>query len=423
MPENRVWEFNKGEWTEAYVFLKLLSDGRIYGGNNNLERDESVYMDIVNILRYEAGSIYKFERDLTGLTNNITSFADDIQFYITTTEEMAEKASYLYHAIKTATSGARKLSVVPIQEYLMNLRFTSPKSPSLPSDQEGVYGGKTDIVMTVESSIDRMRESVGFSIKSHMGSPSTLFNCGGGSRLVYRIDGCDEQTMHQLNLLNVTEQIQFIKESNNLNLEFIGSKKLRIKTDDGYSNEPVFEWNIQYVDTGMISIINTAVLACNGYYDETPPSNMVDVSSFVAAINPLRVRNPEAFYNTKFKDFLFAAFAGMTASVPWDGTRRINGGYIEVAKDGDIIYYRAISDDVFTSYLMNSVHMEKPERGCIHKLKLAEAKQALYGEVIPEQVIVNSQKSNKKKGDYGYVYKEADGNFYLDINFQVRFRK
>ena len=26
-----VWEFNRGEWTEAYVFLRLLGEGRIYG--------------------------------------------------------------------------------------------------------------------------------------------------------------------------------------------------------------------------------------------------------------------------------------------------------------------------------------------------------------------------------------------------------
>jgi len=422
MPTDRVWEFNKGEWTEAYVFLKLLSDGRIYGGNEQLDRDENVYMDIVNILRYEAGNIFKFERDLLERSGSINSYENDVLFYVTTSEEMADKASYLYRAIRSATAGARKLSVIPVQEYLERLRFTSPKSPSLPSNQEGVYGGKTDIVMTVESSIDRMRESVGFSIKSHMGSPSTLFNCGGGSRLVYKIDGCNDTIMHQLNLLNVTEQIRFIKQNENLDLVFQGSKKVKIRTPEGISYEPIFEWNAQYVDSNMIQIINEAVLACNGYYDNLPSTNMTDVSLFVSHINPLNVRNSETFYNTKFKDFLFAAFAGMTASVPWDGTRRINGGYVDVGRDGEIIYYRAISDDVFTSYLMNSVHMEKPERGCIHKLKLAEAKEAIYGEQIPEAVVINSQISSKKKGDYGYVYKE-NGLYYLDINFQVRFRK
>ena len=45
-----VWEFNRGEWTEAYVFLRLLGDGRIYGASVDLVKDELTYIDIINIL-------------------------------------------------------------------------------------------------------------------------------------------------------------------------------------------------------------------------------------------------------------------------------------------------------------------------------------------------------------------------------------
>ena len=48
-----MWEFNYGEWTEAYVFLRLLSNGRVYAADRNFERDENVYIDILNIIRYE----------------------------------------------------------------------------------------------------------------------------------------------------------------------------------------------------------------------------------------------------------------------------------------------------------------------------------------------------------------------------------
>ena len=35
-----IWEFNKGEWTEAYVFLRLLGEGRIYGATAELVKDK-----------------------------------------------------------------------------------------------------------------------------------------------------------------------------------------------------------------------------------------------------------------------------------------------------------------------------------------------------------------------------------------------
>lgn len=42
-----IWEFNRGEWTEAYVFLRLLGDGRIHGATSNLVKDELTYIDII----------------------------------------------------------------------------------------------------------------------------------------------------------------------------------------------------------------------------------------------------------------------------------------------------------------------------------------------------------------------------------------
>ena len=52
-----MWEFNYGEWTEAYVFLRLLGNGRIYAADRNFEQDENVYIDILNITPIEAINI------------------------------------------------------------------------------------------------------------------------------------------------------------------------------------------------------------------------------------------------------------------------------------------------------------------------------------------------------------------------------
>lgn len=43
-----IWEFNRGEWTEAYVFLRLLGDGRLYGASSDLIKDDQTYIDQYN---------------------------------------------------------------------------------------------------------------------------------------------------------------------------------------------------------------------------------------------------------------------------------------------------------------------------------------------------------------------------------------
>ena len=46
---------NKGEWSEIYVFLKLLADGRLNAADANLNAIPNVYYPIIKILRLENG--------------------------------------------------------------------------------------------------------------------------------------------------------------------------------------------------------------------------------------------------------------------------------------------------------------------------------------------------------------------------------
>ena len=177
----------------------------------------------------------------------------------------------------------------------------------------------------------------------------------------------------------------------------------------------------------MIKIINALVLTSYGYYDNKPRTqSLVDITKAVAKQNPLELHNYETAYAARIKEFLYCAFAGLTASTKWDGTRHVNGGYIDVMKDGQIQYFRAISDDQFTSYLFNNIKLERPQHGSYCKYMIAEAKRHLDEEyTIPDSVV--KEKNEKKKGDYGYVYKDAENYdppaYFLDINYSFRFKR
>ena len=196
------------------------------------------------------------------------------------------------------------------------------------------------------------------------------------------------------------------------------------------SRNDVFDQNIKIVDSQMDKILNCAVLSSCGYYDKPDSNTTEDICAVVTKYNPVGVRNPDVFYPAKFKEFLFDAFAGLTASKPWNGRKLLTGGYIDVDKNGDMLYYRAMSDDIFSSYLYHHTYFDRPDRGVSYEMTKATCEAKLMNRVLTSDEITNilfsnpvTQKKNLKKGDWGYIYKEEQtGEYIFAINFQVRFK-
>lgn len=128
-----IWKFNRGDWSEAYVFLKLLGLGRIYGANADFEIDPSTFMDVIEILRYENkrnnDKVLKFNRNILGPTADISAVSDDVEFAVITFDDMSDYASRLYEAIRNVTDGKRKIEIPDIQAFLESIKFSSPKAP------------------------------------------------------------------------------------------------------------------------------------------------------------------------------------------------------------------------------------------------------------------------------------------------------
>lgn len=411
-----VWEFNKGEWTEAYVFLRLLGDGRIYGASTGLIKDEHTYIDIISIIRDEPNSYLKFERFIEDQLAKVQAMDDEgVVFKVITAPELTEKADFLYRVIMSSPAGARKIQVPAIQTYLEELRFLTPKA-NLSDSAKDRYGAKSDIIITSQNSLDKSCTTEGFSIKSHLGSNPTLFNCSQTSGFVYRIPGCTFDGMHRLNALDSFKTIiTAIKE--NYSLEYIGCR-----------NE-IFEQNICIVDSRMDEILHNTLLLFYGYYGIDVSIDMNSVCNALAIINPISSKNPNVFYRAKIKDLLFASFAGLTASTPWSGRKKLTGGYIDVSPNGELLYYRAISDDIFANYLFQNTKFEVPDRGMCKTLALKRAQVYLKNNrnltQEEENAIIykngRNGTKNSKKGDFGYVYQEGD-DFFIVLNFQIRFR-
>lgn len=409
------WEFNRGEWTEAYVFLRLLGDGRLYGASANLMKDEQTYIDIINIIRDEPDKCLIFERFLKDEVAYVQSYKGNEKIKIVTAPELSEKALFLYEAIKSVTAGDRKLKVPEIQSYLEQLNIDSPKA-SLSNTAKEKYGAKTDIIVTTEDSFDHIRTVGGFSIKSHLGSSPTLFNSSSTSGFVYRVEGCDVEGMHRLNYKeSFSKIIKAIRQD--YRLLYVGCRN------------DIFEQNLRMIDWRMDEILSCAMLMQIGYIDGWKSNSIEDMCAVLAVKNPLGARNPSYFYESKLKCLLFASFAGMTATTEWNGRKKLSGGYIDVDKKGEMLYYRAISDDIFENYLFKHTFIDRPDGGRNKDLAVAAAKAR-----IDEQRNLTDAEKNKliykngkdgdkrsKKEDFGYVY-QKENDFYIAVNFKIRFR-
>lgn len=425
-----VWYFNRGEWSEAYVFLKLLGIGRIYGATADLRLDPTIFMDIVEILRPENkrdhDNILKFKRTVLGDDVAIEAEADRVRFAVYTPDEMLHYAESVYDAIRNTAMGQRKFSIPETQSFLEELRLSSPKAPPMTPEQQERYGAKSDIILTTLDSIDHTLSTNGYSIKSHMGHASTLLNFSDGSNMVYKVVGCSEEIMHRLNAIEgQVDMIAAIRDNEDLSLSFLDSHP--VYNRKGENLGCVFHDNLMYIDTHMDQILAEAVLIRCGYRDQNVrPSKVRDITNKIAQINPLHIRHdPLAFYQAKMKELLFSSFGGMTASTHWDGRKRLSGGYIDVSATGELLFYRAISDDVFTSYLFEHTFFDLPQRGC--NFEAAHLRGQWYCDNQEEDAAELNRVLQvvPKKGNCAYVYYSdqwGEPAYLLNLNFQIRFK-
>ena len=92
-------------------------------------------------------------------------------------------------------------------------------------------------------------------------------------------------------------------------------------------------------------------------------------------------------YRGKIAHFLLCTFTGMRLGSPWNGRQEVNGGYIVVKNDGDVVAFHSTIADEFKDFLVAKMIMESP--------------------------------SHSRHKDM-YIYKE-DGRYYLKFALQLRF--
>ena len=353
---------NKGEWSEFYVLLKLLADGKIHAADENLKRLEK-YFPIINILR-EENKEKNVKYVIKSVPNKIVELYinDEKKLEIHRTRLLAY-AQLLYKNIKAG--GNRSFEISDMNDVMSELECEKLKAPST---------DKTDITVTMHDIETGYEPVVGFSIKSELGGAPTLLNASKATNFVYKVKGLDDKSMDEINSIETTSKI--IDRINSI-YEKGGELEYSHMVNETFSD------NLMFIDSNMEKLIAELLLI----YFKTNISSFVDLVNLLKEQNALGYRNL-MLYEDRFKRFLCSVALGMSPSKAWDGTDEANGGYIVVTESGDVLAYHLYNRDSFKEYLLNNTRLER---------------------------------ASTSRHDYASIYKDGK-DMYINLNLQVRFK-
>lgn len=379
---------NKGEWSEIYVFLKLLAEGKLHAADENLNAIETLYYPLIKIFRKEGTR--EREYIFNGEIKVLDGATGELLFNIPTTQFIKYSKTLL--ELLKSTNG-RSMTFPIIEEFLSLIDVNQVTMSRV---------DKSDIQLMVHDLHTGMSPQLGFSIKSMIGKDSTLFNPGAGTNFIYRIKGATSDNFNPTEFNVETFSVEkgsVVKSKIAKRIYALEKLGFEIMFDRIHSDNLTL--NLQLIDGQLPDILAEMVLLKY----KMGISNTKDLIYSLKEHNPLNFdqRKGHPFYEVKIKNFLTESALGMTPETIWTGVYDATGGIIIVKKNGDIVCYHIYNRKEFQDYLVANTKLE----------------QASTSEDPNNPG--NAKKGKTKPYKFGWVYEE-NGEYFIKLNLQVRFK-
>lgn len=366
-PENKNSHItgNKGEWSELYVLFRLLGEGKVHAGDADLNKLDLFY-PILNIIREEGK---KYEYKPKSAQKIVVIDEDGNEYARIPMDKFMEESAKLLESIKGASN--QRAFEVPDAECFMNqIGCTKIKAPSQ---------DKADIHIVIHDLRTNMTPLLGFSIKSQLGSASTLLNPSKPTNITYKVVGGNMTDEEIAEINNIEDHLPRMKALLNkgYHLEYF---EIEHKT---------FKNNLLFLDMCMPELVGRCLI-----WGSMPGSSTStkDIIEAIAKENPFKYTgsNVTAFYEHKMKALLLDTALGMTSAKEWDGHYDANGGYLVVKSNGDIVCYHFYNKNDVEDYLYYNTRFDRASRS---------------------------------RYDFGSLYRGDGNNVYMKLNLQIRFKK
>ncbi|MCX6181436.1 MAG: HpaII family restriction endonuclease [Bacteroidetes bacterium] len=329
---------NKGEWSEPYALLKLLADGKLFLGGENFSKIKGLFYPIVKILRHEKERIIEFS-----YSDSLIIISDEKLLFKVPINDFVKNAKLCFEKIKNSKKGKGSFEIPEIEEFLSSFSIYTLKAKSKQ---------KNDITIQIEDPNTFITPSMGFSIKSQLGRPSTLVNASGATNFTYIIAG-KKLTGEKIEEINKTREF---------------SRKFKLLAESGASlqhenvENNIFKSNLQTIDYNFEKILSEILVLfySNDISSEnTIPKFINKVSSKNSFGYDLKINS--SMYELIMKKFLTDYALGMRAAEVWKRDYQATGGYLIVKDDGEIICYHFYFTKNFEDYLFSNTRLETPD--------------------------------------------------------------
>lgn len=350
---------NKGEWSEPYVLLKLLTDGKLFLGKENFQKVENVFYPILEIISSQK------ENDVSFTFNGNLIIVNSDKKIEVSIEKFLHFSKLCFQEIKSIKSKKGSFSLPKIEEFLNEIGITKIKEKSKI---------KSDITIQIQDPKTFLSPTLGFSIKSQLGSPSTLVNASNHTNFTYSIS--KKISDNQIKEINSIETFsQKFKKLQSFGIEIIFDKV----------DSRVFNTNLQTIDSLFPLVISDLLLK---YYSngEKSKNSIVELTKLITKENKLNFdleTNPE-MYEMMIKRFLLEYALGMRASEVWKRDYEASGGYLIVREDGEVLCYHFYFIKHFEDYLFQNTKLDTPSST---RYKMAE----MYNDTDKQKFKLNLQ--------------------------------
>ena len=208
---------------------------------------------------------------------------------------------------------------------------------------------KNDITIQIKDLNTYTAPSLGFSIKSQLGAPSTLLNASAVTNFTYILKG---------RALNAAE-INRINSAEKFADKFRLLNEFDVKPEFHEVENRVFRSNLKTIDFYFEKVLASVLLL---YYsgNGVPDNSIKRLVELVARDNFMEYDldiNP-GMYEMAMKRFLTDYALGMRASEVWKREYEAAGGYLVVKEDGELICYNFYFTKNFENYLYNNTKLE-----------------------------------------------------------------
>lgn len=329
---------NIGEWSEIYTLLKLLSTGRIYAADSDLNKMDEIFFEVIKVLRKERNGIINLMFNKDNNTISIIRETDGSLLNTLATNQFEIEAKYLLEQLQSIKANAFSIPrTISFMEQIHCMRLKAPADD------------KSDITIKIHDINTGYEKDQGFSIKSRLGKASTLLNPGKTTNFTYLINGDISDTlMNEFNCYDGTirESLNFLMNKG-CSFQFIGM------------DNDIFKNNLLLIDSDLPKIAAYMLLEyyVNGF------NEILQGLTQLKKKNPLQYDNTNhPFYEYKFKKLLTESAVGMLPNTIWTGKADTTGGYIIVREDGEVLCYHLYNRNQFEDYLLKNTKFDTPSR-------------------------------------------------------------